>query len=198
MVVVDSSLLSGRVDCVTNDCYGGAKAAVDFLLSTGHRRLGYVRARQRIRNFEERERGVYAALVGAGFSLSAVIDVDISSEGAFQDFDAWIKGKSTLPDGLFADNDVIAAAVIRVLKKHGYHVPNDVSVIGFDDVPICEMLDPPLTTVHSFKEELGIVAVEHLDRRIRRGEVPHQLASVGLLHTTVSTSLVKRFSVKAR
>lgn len=198
VVVVDSSLLSGRVDCVTNDCYGGAKAAVDFLLSTGHRRLGYVRARQRIRNFEERERGVYAALVGAGISLSAVIDVDISSEGAFQDFDAWIKGKSTLPDGLFADNDVIAAAVIRVLKKHGYHVPNDVSVIGFDDVPICEMLDPPLTTVHSFKEELGIVAVEHLDRRIRRGEVPHQLASVGLLHTTVSTSLVKRFSVKAR
>ena len=70
--------------------------------------------------------------------------------------------------------------------------------MGFDDVPICEMLDPPLTTVPSFKEELGIVAVEHLDRRIRRGEVPHQLASVGLLHTTVSTSLVKRFSVKAR
>ena len=90
----------------------------------------------------------------------------------------------------------MAAAVIRSLKKHGYRVPDDVSVIGFDDIPMCEMLDPPLTTVHAFKEELGIIAVEHLDRRIKRGEVPHQMPSIGLLTTTVSTRLVERFSVK--
>ncbi|MCC2258875.1 LacI family DNA-binding transcriptional regulator [Intestinimonas aquisgranensis] len=196
VVVVDSTVLANRVDCVVNDCFGGARAAAELLLRTGHRRIGYVKAKQRIRNLDERERGVRAALAQADLPLSAVIEVDISSEGAFQDFDAWIKANPDLPDGLFAENDVLAAAVIRSLKKHGYRVPHDVSVIGFDDIPMCEMLDPPLTTVHAFKEELGIIAVEHLDRRIKRGEVPHQMPSIGLLTTTVSTRLVERFSVK--
>ena len=198
VVVVDSAALANRVDCVINDCFGGARAAAELLLRTGHRRIGYVKAKQRIRNLDERERGVRAALDQAGLPLAATIEVDISSEGAFQDFDAWFKSGPPLPDALFADNDVIAAAAIRVLKKHGRHVPDDVSVIGFDDIPMCEMLDPPLTTVHAFKEELGMVAMDLLDRRIKRGEVPHKMASVGLLNTTVSTTLVERFSVKPR
>lgn len=198
VVVVDSALLSNRVDCVVNDCFGGSRDAAEFLLNTGHRRIGYIRAKQRIRNLDERESGIQAALDAAGLPLFATIDVDISSEGAFQDFDDWLKGKPPLPDALFAENDIIAAAAIRALKKQGYRVPDDVSVIGFDDIPMCEMLDPPLTTVHSFKEELGVVAVEHLDRRIKRGEVPHQMTSVGLLKTALSTRLVTRFSVKAR
>ena len=198
VVVVDSSALASRVDCVVNDCYTGAKEATEYLLKTGHRRIAYAKARQRIPNFNDRERGVRVAMEQAGLQLAAVIDVDISSEGAFQDFDSWIKTMPCLPDGLFADNDVIAAAVIRVLKKHGYRVPDDISVIGFDDIPICEMLDPPLTTVHSFKEDLGIVAVELLDRRIKRGEVPHQMPSIGRLNTAISTCLVKRFSVRSR
>ena len=198
MVVVDSAALANRVDCVINDCFGGARAAAELLLRTGHRRIGYVKAKQRIRNLDERERGVRAALDQAGLPLAATIEVDISSEGAFQDFDAWFKSGPPLPDALFADNDVIAAAAIRVLKKHGRHVPDDVSVIGFDDIPMCEMLDPPLTTVHAFKEELGMVAMDLLDRRIKRGEVPHKMASVGLLNTTVSTTLVERFSVRPR
>lgn len=196
VVVVDSTVLANRADCVVNDCFGGARAAAELLLRTGHRRIGYVKAKQRIRNLDERERGVRAALAQADLPLSAVIEVDISSEGAFQDFDAWIKANPDLPNGVFAENDVLAAAVIRSLKKNGYRVPDDVSVIGFDDIPMCEMLDPPLTTVHAFKEELGIIAVEHLDRRIKRGEVPHQMPSIGLLTTTVSTRLVERFSVK--
>ena len=198
VVVVDSAALANRADCVINDCFGGARAAAELLLRTGHRRIGYVKAKQRIRNLDERERGVRAALDQAGLPLAATIEVDISSEGAFQDFDAWFKSGPPLPDALFADNDVIAAAAIRVLKKHGRHVPDDVSVIGFDDIPMCEMLDPPLTTVHAFKEELGMVAMDLLDRRIKRGEVPHKMASVGLLNTTVSTTLVERFSVRAR
>ena len=198
VVVVDSAELSNRADCVINDCFGGAKSAAELLIRTGHTRIGYVKAKQRIRNLDERERGVHAALAQADLSLSAVIEVDISSEGAFQDFDTWIKGNPDLPDGLFAENDILAAAVIRSLKKHGYRVPDDVSVIGFDDIPMCEMLDPPLTTVHAFKEELGSVAVEHLDRRIKRGDVSHQMFSTGLLTTTVSTRLIERFSVKPK
>ena len=88
--------------------------------------------------------------------------------------------------------------MIRVLKKHGYRVPDDVSVVGFDDIPMCEMLDPPLSTVRSFKEELGAVAVEHLHRRISNNQVPHKSYSLGLLNTRLSTRFISRFSVKAR
>lgn len=198
VVVVDNFHLSGRVDCIGVDGYGGAMAAGEYLLRTGHQRIGYVRVRSRLRVFAERERGIRAALQEAGKELSAVVDVDISSEGAFQAFDAWIKQKPHLPDALFAENDIIAAAVIRVLKKHGYRVPDDVSVIGFDDIPMCEMLDPPLSTVHVFKEELGITAMELLHYRITHGEVPHCDPKHSTHSTTLSTRFVSRFSVKEK
>ena len=198
VVIIDNFLLANRVDCVGNDCFGGAKAAVEHFLKTGHQRIGYIRAKHRIRNFQEREHGILAALKEADMELSVAIDVDISSEGAFQDFDAWIKTHDSLPDAFFAENDIMAAAAIRVLKKHGYHIPGDVSVIGFDDIPTCEMLDPPLSTVHCFKEELGAVAVDMLHRRICRNEVPHQMSNAALFSTTLSTKFISRFSVKKK
>ena len=198
VVIVDNLLLAGRVDCVGNDSYGGAKSAGEYLLKAGHRSIGYVRAKPRIRNLIERELGIRAALKDAGKELSVVVDVDISSEGAFQDFDAWIKQSPELPESLFAENDIIAAAVIRVLKKHGYRVPGQVSVVGFDDIPMCEMLDPPLSTVHCFKEDLGSIAMDLLHRRISRGEVPHHDPTVGVVSTTVSTRFISRFSVKSK
>ena len=198
VVVVDSFLLANRVDCVGNDCFGGARSAVEHLIKTGHRRIGYVKAKQRIRNFDEREDGIHAALSQAGLELALAVEVGVSSEDAFQDFDAWVKQGLPLPDAIFAENDILAAAAIRVLKKHGYRVPEDVSVVGFDDTPMCEMLDPPLSTVRSFKEELGAVAVEHLHRRISNNQVPHKSYSLGLLNTRLSTRFISRFSVKAR
>lgn len=197
VVIVDSSLLSDRVDCVVNDCIGGARSAAEHLLKTGHKRIGYIRANQRIRNLDEREWGIRSALDHSDASL-ITIGADVSSEGAFLDLDAWIQKADTLPDGIFADNDILAAAAIRALKKNGYKVPGDVSVIGFDDIPTCELLDPPLTSVHAYKKELGAVAVDHLHRRIVRGEIPHQMSNIGLLTTTLSTRLISRLSVRNR
>ena len=198
VVIVDNFLLANRVDCVGNDCFGGARSAVEHLIKTGHRRIGYVKANQRIRNFDEREAGIHAALSQAGLELALTVEVGVSSENAFQDFDAWVKQGLPLPDALFAENDILAAAAIRVLKKHGYQVPEDISVVGFDDTPMCEMLDPPLSTVRCFKEDLGAVAVEHLHRRISANQVPHKSYSLGLLNTKLSTRFISRFSVKSR
>lgn len=198
VVIIDNILLSSRVDCVVNDCFGGAKSAVEHFIKTGHQKIGYIRAKHRLHNFQERERGILAALEDAGKELAVAIDVEVSSEGAFQDFDAWIKKHTDLPDAFFAENDIVAAAAIRVLKKHGYHVPGDVSVIGFDDIPTCEMLDPPLSTVRCFKEEMGAVAVDILHRRIKQKEVPHRMANTALLSTTLSTRFIPRFSVKKK
>ena len=198
VVMVDNFLLANRVDCVGNDCFGGARSAMEHLIKTGHRRIGYVKANQRIRNFDDRQAGIHAALSQAGLELALTVEVGVSSEDAFQSFDAWVKQGLPLPDAIFAENDILAAAAIRVLKKHGYCVPDDVSVVGFDDTPMCEMLDPPLSTVRCFKEDLGAVAVEHLHRRISNNQVPHKSYSLGLLNTQLSTRFISRFSVKSR
>lgn len=198
VVVVDSFLLQNRVDSIGNDSVGGAKLAAQYLLKTGHSRLGYVKAKQRILNLNQREQGVLSALEEAGGEPPVYIHVDISAEGAFRDFDSWLATHPQLPDGLFVENDILAASVIRALKSHGYRIPQDISLIGFDDIPMCEMLDPPLTTIRLCKEELGIHAMDQLHRRITAGQVPHRMPTLPLVSTTLSTCLVKRASVKER
>lgn len=196
IVVVDSFLLSDRVDSIGNDSYGGARMAVAHLLSKGCRRIGYVKAKQRILNFRDRELGARMAMQEAGLTLDHEIPVDVSSEGAFRDFDEWLKGEHPVPEGLYVENDIIAAAVMRVLKLHGYRVPEDVSVIGFDDIPMSQMLEPPLSTVRLAKEELGTVAMDHLHSRIAANQVPHRMPGLHLMKTLLSTRLVPRASVK--
>ncbi|MDD3921477.1 MAG: LacI family DNA-binding transcriptional regulator [Eubacteriales bacterium] len=162
IVMVDNFLFASYVDCVGNDNMYGAKSAVSYLLKCGHRRIGYLRSKQRIANFEDRDVGIRLALeehANLNPAPLQTIEVDISSEIAYSDMCQWLDAGNKPADAYFAENDVLAAAAIRALMLHGYRVPNDVSVIGFDDVPICEMVDPSITTMHSFKERLGEFAV---------------------------------------
>lgn len=196
VVIVDNLVMAGRLDCVGNDSFQGARSAVRHLIQRGCRQIGYVAAKQRIPNFQDRQRGVEMALQEAGKKLLCQIPVDISAEGAVEDIEAWLDRSNALPDGLFVDNDNLAAAVIRVLKRRGYRVPEDVSVIGIDDIPMCEMLEPPLSTVRLAKEELGTVAMDHLQHRIANGHVPHRTPGLPVMTTMMSTRLVARASVK--
>lgn len=156
-MVGDRNLLSSQTDCVTNDSYGGAKAAV--LPQTGHRRIGYVRPKQRICYLCERERGVRDALDRTVFSLVDTIEIGISSEGAFQDFDSRIKQLLHSQMPCVRRKRHPARHDLR-FKKHGCRVPDDISVISFDDIPMCEMLNPLLKMVNTFKEEPGRMTVE--------------------------------------
>lgn len=196
VVIVDNFLLSDRVDCIGNDSFGGARAAGEFLLQQGHRRIGYVKARQRILNFHDREQGIRAALEDAGLELAAAIEVDVSADGAFRDFDRWLAETKELPQALYVENDIIAASVIRALKHRLYRVPEDISVIGFDDIPMSEMLDPPLTTVRLAKAELGTIAMDHLHHRIMNDQVPHRMDNLHTMKTVLSTRIVSRYTVK--
>lgn len=198
VVIVDNFLLCDRVDCVGNDSQGGARAAGEFLLQQGHRHIGYVKGRQRILNFHDRERGIRTALSNAGLELAAEIEVDVSAEGAFRDFDRWLAESNGLPEALYVENDIIAASVIRALKYRGYRVPENVSVIGFDDIPMSEMLDPPLTTVRLAKAELGVIAMDHLHHRIVNDQVPHRMSNLHTMKTVLSTRIVSRYTVKKR
>ncbi len=195
VVIVDSLILAGRVDSVGNDGFSGARTAVRHLIDRGCKRIGYVKAKQRIPNLQDRERGLTAALQEAELAPAVQIPVDISAEGALTDFETWMKQEQRMPDGLFVDNDILAASVLRALKRHNYRIPEDVSVIGCDDIPMCELLEPPLSTVRLAKQELGTVAMDILQHRIANGHVPHRTPGLHVMTTMMSTQLVARASV---
>ena len=200
-VIVDNFLFSSYVDCVGNDNTYGVKSAVSYLIDCGHRNIGYVRSKQRVVNFDDRELGVHLSLTehkDLGLAPLQVVDVDISPDRAYRDVIAWLGAGNVPAKAFFAENDMLAAAFIRALKECGYRVPDDVSVIGFDDVQICEMIDPPITTMHAFKERLGRISVDLLHSRIEAGDTIQTSQESGLLKVALSLQLKERKSVYCR
>ena len=87
----------------------------------------------------------------------------------------------------FADNDLIAAGAMRALSEAGYRIPEDISVIGFDDMPMCTYITPPLSTVHVPKQYMGEIAVKRLAEIINSTSASH-------VKIEISTEIIKRKS----
>ncbi|MCE5189174.1 MAG: LacI family DNA-binding transcriptional regulator [Eubacteriales bacterium] len=199
LVIIDNFLFSAYVDCVGNDNTYGVKSAVSYLIKCGHRSIGYLRSKQRIVNFDDRELGIKLSMeehADLGLAPLQVLDVDISPDKAREDILGWLAGGNTPAGAYFCENDMLAAAFIRSLKESGYRVPEDVSVMGFDDVQICEMIEPPITTMHAFKERLGKTAMELLSSRIEAGDTLMTSRESGLMKVALSLQIKERMSVR--
>lgn len=197
VVLVDNATSLVDVDCVVPDNLRGAHHAVMYLLDKGHPDVGYLRSTSRIDSFDQRQLGVQKARKEHGVPDSVPlqsVNVGISSEQAYYDMCAWLDGGGKPLSAFFADNDIIAAACIRALKAKGYRVPQDVSVVGFDDMPVCTMIDPTLTTIRVMKELMGMTAMNQLHMRILDGEHALSDQRLGVFRTTISTHLVERES----
>ncbi len=195
IVVVDNFLFAAYVDCVGNDNMFGSKAAVSHLIKSGHKNIGYLRSKQRITNFEDREVGVKLALEEHGVSnFLQVVDVDISAEKSYDDIMEWLGSGGEPVSAYYAENDDIAVAAIRAFTDCGYAIPSDVSIIGFDNLPFCEMTMPPLTTMHSYKEQLGEMSMNILQDRITSKHRNDD--QIGATKTAISLKLIERGSVK--
>lgn len=150
------AVLISNTDCVC--------AAVKYLIRNGHREIGYLRGSIRIKNFYYREKGYERALCDAGLALnpSYAFSLTPTIEGAYDDMLTLLKGKPQLPTAFVADNDIIALGAMRALQECGYAIPQDVSVIGFDDLPFGAISYPALTTIRVHKHEMGRIAVRRL------------------------------------
>jgi LacI family transcriptional regulator len=166
-VVLQGSLPDVAVSSVDVDNVAGGRLAVEHLLGLGHRRIAmitnapvaYTAAVQRAEGYRE-------ALAGAGVPY----DSGLVDEG---DFDAPSGHRAMLAilrrrtvDAVFIASDVVALGAIGALRERGRRIPEDVSVVGFDDIPLAAFFDPPLTTVRLPAFELGQAAGAALIRRI--------------------------------
>lgn len=194
VVLCDNHIYTSEIDSVSINNKDSVQKAVSYLIENGHETIGYLKGSARINNFHEREEGYQAALERNGLTVEKCFNVPLtpSVEGAYQDMDLWLRTHQKLPTAFFADNDLIAFGAMKALKEHGYHIPEDVSVIGFDDMPFCEAFMPPLSTVRVYKEEMGRRTVRRLIELIEQEselEMPPITIQIG-------TTLVLRDSVK--
>ena len=142
----------------------GAYLATSYLIRKRRTQPGYLRSSYPISNFDQRADGFYKAIRSAGLSTaqSSVIRLTPSQEGAYEDMKQQLKTGEKPAGCYFADNDLIAIGAMQALKEAGYRIPEDVAVVGFDDLPACEYTSPPLTTIMVPKVQLGEIAAERL------------------------------------
>ncbi len=166
LILLDTSFYNSPFDCVCINNFQATYTAVNYLLDLGHKTIGYFKSNEVISNFKQREEGYWAALHHAGqmsIPVEHVHTIDILTEEipdiASKDF--------TLADAYIVDDDVLAAMVIKAFHSAGYVLPDDASIIGIDDMPLCDMLVPSLTTMQVNRKELGATAVRRLLERIK-------------------------------
>ncbi|GFH89937.1 MAG: LacI family transcriptional regulator [Lachnospiraceae bacterium] len=168
-----------------------ARLAVEYLIKKGHREIGYLKGDYRIKAFRSREVGYGVAMQKRGLPVKKEYMVTLSTtmNGAYRDMLKYLQGFPKLPTAYFADNDMIALGAMKALQEMNYRIPEDVSVVGFDDLPFSEISNPPLTTLRVPKQEMGRIAVKKLVE-VLNGDMKVKTK------TQVCTVFVERNSVK--
>jgi len=168
---------------VSSDNEQGGFDATAHLLGQGRRRIAFIgTAEPRYPEFLERWRGYLRALAAAGFESDERLRVDAGpSEEEGQAAVAELARRGVELDAIFAASDVAAIGAMHALQQAGRSVPDDVSVVGFDDTPVASLSSPPLTTVRQDARAAGEALVETLIRAIESGDAQNQLLPVKLI-----------------
>lgn len=167
-VVVVNGLPAGiSVPAVASDNHAGGRLAVAHLLGLGHRRIGYLMAPPRNIDAPDRLSGAREALASAGLAADSLVvsSGEAGVAGGERAMHALLAMAADLT-AVFAYNDLMAIGAIRAIREVGRRVPDDISVVGFDDVDIAAYAEPPLTTVAQAIPELGRWAFEALARQL--------------------------------
>ncbi len=192
LVVLQGSWPEAPFPSVDIDNAAAARLACGHLLGLGRRRLAmivhasaeYTAAAARLAGFREALR-----LAGLDPGAARATHADFTPESGQAAVDLLLR-EGDPPDALFVSSDTVAVGVLHALKGRGLHIPDDIAVVGFDDIPMAVYIDPPLTTIHVPAFGLGWGAAD-LALRLIRGE------DVAERHVVLETDLVVRRSCGA-
>lgn len=156
----------GIAHCVKTDCYLGGQIAARTLIESGHRKPVYLRYAQSIIDylpFQERFLGFCDFMSGAGYPLPQERILEISCPEDEDHFDRFLKKRLGIlrkADSFFAFYDDFAVAALYALQNFGMHIPDDLSLLGFDGLTLSRFVSPALTTIRQPVREIGIKAME--------------------------------------
>ena len=172
VVLLDRSIPGLTADVVLSDNESGAFDAVSYLIGMGHRRIGIIAGRLEVSTGADRMAGYVRAIRTHGIPADeSLIEVAKFKRDIAYDKTMKMLNRAEPPTALFVCNNVMTAGTMAALKAAGKKVPEDISVIGFDDSEWAALMDPPLTDVAQPIVELGTRAAQTLMRRISRGRV---------------------------
>jgi LacI family transcriptional regulator len=162
VVVVDRTL--DGLDCVVADCETGGRLAATLLTQAGHRRIGILHPPLNVLSTRQRVAGARAHVKEHGelvWEIEAAFSADLDGDV----IQALVRRDVT---GIFAGSDMSAIGAIRALRQHGIRVPEDMSVVGFDNIPWSDLCSPGLTTIDMPIHEMGLEAVKMLIHRLAK------------------------------
>ncbi|GAB4564009.1 MAG: substrate-binding domain-containing protein [Anaerolineae bacterium] len=174
VVVLDRRVPGACVDIVRGDSEGGAYELTRRLIEMGHRRIALLSGPEGVSTAEDREKGYRRALLEAGIEPEAamVCRGTFTHEGGYR---MALEAMKALPKptALFAANNFIAVGALRALRELGLRVPEDISLVSFDDIPPALAIEPFLTVAAQPAYEMGRRATELLLARLS-GELPQE------------------------
>ena len=190
-VVVDNTVPNHYCSSVCMNNAENVHIALQYCKECGHTELGYLGSTTGAENFNERHIAFlrYVKELNFQFDSKNEFRVKPTMLGAHDDFFRILDQNPVLPSCFFAENDTIALGAMKALKEKGYKIPNDVSLIGFDDIPYSSISSPTLTTIHVQRKIMGKQSVIQLMQLI---EDPRFMP----MKTQITGKLVERSSVK--
>ncbi|MDC7237334.1 MAG: LacI family DNA-binding transcriptional regulator [Sphaerochaetaceae bacterium] len=159
-LVIDNSMPYYPCNSITMANVEMVDLAIKFLCSNGEKDFGYLRSSFDSQNFLERHIGVLTAVekYGLSYSKEREFRLEATLKGSYNKMLEYIREGRKIPKVLFADNDILAIGAIQALTSVGYKIPEDISIVGFDDIFLAENTIPSLTTVHVQRTMIGQMA----------------------------------------
>ncbi len=187
LVLTGREVAGDRICSLDVDSAPGARLAVEYLIGQGHRRIAFIAGPQGHPDSSQRFDGYKAALAASKipFSRTLVMAGDYTDAGGYAAMNRLLDAGVSFT-AVFAANDQSACGAILALYRRGLHVPGDVSVVGFDDLPSSSFTIPPLTTVHRSINEIALSTAEAMVELIA-GRTPATRATPATLAIREST-----------
>ncbi|MFA6457564.1 MAG: LacI family DNA-binding transcriptional regulator [Bacteroidota bacterium] len=178
-------------DTIVIDGFGGAREMTNYLLDLGHRKIAVITGGENNSESEERLRGYRAAMTDRHFTPNHSME----HQGNFTEISGYEIAREILrqkhhPTAIFAFNDSMAIGAIKAIREEGLRIPSDISICGFDDIPVAKYISPSMTTVHVPISELGTMAINRVFDRMTK----HSKDTTA--HVFVPTKLCLRSSCK--
>lgn len=192
LVVLDSLFANKPFNCVMMNNQEAGYLATERLIRMGHTRIEHITSSVKFNNMEYRRIGFESAMADAMLPSSeeSIWRVTPTLKGAYEDMIQLLSVREQdMPTAFFAGNDIMAAGCVRALKEKGFLLPQDISMIGMDDLAICQMTSPALSTVRVLREDIARTAVKRLMYLMEDN------ASTAIEKTQVGIELVDRQSV---
>ena len=175
-VLIDQADATENSDVVEATNWQGAYEATRYLHQLGHTRIAFITGSLAVRSAVDRLRGYKAALADCDIPVreELVVKGDYQQQTGYETAKSLLQSVDPLPTAIFASNDLSAFGAMDATRECGLRIPDDISIIGFDDIPQASFVYPKLTTIRQPLEQMGQVAVKMLLERIEDQSRPPQ------------------------